>query len=88
MALSPSSSRLDPASISEPVSISAADPPLTVAASSGGTRLRLGSVFAASPSDPPVGGVDIMVVDTGAAQVLRVRYNDAGAMRVGDVALV
>ena len=88
MPLAPASSRIDPGAITEDVSITGADPPLTVAAESGGTRVRLGSVFAASPSDPPAGSVDFMVVDAGAAQVLRIRYNDGGVMKVGDVALV
>lgn len=51
-------------------------------------RLRLRGFYAASPADPPASQTDIMVVDTGAAQVLRVRYNDAGSIRVGDLALV
>lgn len=88
MALTPSSSRVNVAAITEDVTITGDDPPLTVAATSGGTRIRLGSVFAASPSDPPIGGVDLMVVDLGATQVLRVRYNDGGVVRVGDLALV
>jgi len=51
-------------------------------------RLRLRGWYAASPSDPPTDQTDIMIVDTGAAQVLRVRYNDAGTIRVGDLALI
>jgi predicted transcriptional regulator len=53
-----------------------------------GGRIRIIQVYAASPSDPNVGQADIIVVDTGAAQMLRVRYNDGGTIRVGDLPLV
>lgn len=51
-------------------------------------RLRLIGVYAASPADPPSGQVDIMAIDTGLAFVLRIRYNKAGVIKVGDLALV
>jgi hypothetical protein len=53
-----------------------------------GARLRLNKTYAASPSDPPAGETDIIVIEAGATQVLRVRYNDGGTMRVGDIPLV
>ena len=53
-----------------------------------GARVRLRYFYAASPADPPTDQADIMIIDTGAATVLRVRYNDAGAMKVGDLALI
>ncbi len=51
-------------------------------------RLRLSGFFAASPADPPASETDIIIVDVGATQVLRIRYNDAGVMKVGDLALI
>lgn len=59
-----------------------------IGASSALARLRFSGFYAASPSDPPASETDCIVVDTGAAQFFRVRYNDAGTMKVGDLALV
>lgn len=53
-----------------------------------GARLRLRYFYTASPADPPQDMADLMIVDTGAATLFRVRYNDAGTMKVGDLALV
>jgi hypothetical protein len=50
-------------------------------------RLRFNGVYAANPSNPPAGQGDIFILDTGAAQELRVRYNDGGIMRTGSIAL-
>lgn len=51
-------------------------------------RLRLRGFYAASPADPPADQTDIILVDNGVSPVLRIRYNDAGVLKVGDVALV
>ena len=51
-------------------------------------RMRLIGFYTSSPSDPPQNETDIILVDNGVSPVLRVRYNDAGTMKVGDLALV
>jgi len=51
-------------------------------------RLRLRGFYTASPANPPSDQCDIIVVDNGTSPVLRIRYNDAGVMKVGDIALV
>ena len=51
-------------------------------------RLRLRGFYTASPSDPPTNQCDIILVDNGVSPVFRVRYNDGGVMKVGDLALV
>lgn len=62
---------------------------VTIAGSSASlARFRLRGFYTASPADPPTNQCDIIVVDDGVSPVLRVRYNDAGVMKVGDVALV
>ncbi len=59
-----------------------------IGASAALARLRLRGFYTASPANPPVDQADIMIIDDGVSRVLRVRYNDAGVMRVGDLALV
>jgi len=51
-------------------------------------RLRLRGFYTASPSNPAADQTDLIVVDNGVSPVFRVRYNDAGVMKVGDLALV
>lgn len=52
-----------------------------------GARLRLRYFYAASPANPPQDMADLMIVDNGVTPVFRVRYNDAGVMKAGDLAL-
>lgn len=52
------------------------------------SRIRFRGFYTASPSNPPNDQADMMIIDTGAATLFRIRYNDAGVMKVGDVALV
>lgn len=51
-------------------------------------RLRLIGTYGDNPSNPPVGQVDFIIVDSGSSQVLRIRYNDGGVIKTGDLALV
>lgn len=60
----------------------------TFGASASLARLRLRGFYTSSPSNPPTNECDIIVIDDGVSPVMRFRYNDAGAMKVGDVALV
>ncbi len=50
--------------------------------------LKFGGIHAANPPDPAGSGeANIFIIDTGLAQSLRIRYNDGGTMREGNVAL-
>ena len=51
-------------------------------------RVRLRGFYAASPANPPTDQCDLIIVDNGVSPVFRVRYNDGGVMKVGDLALV
>src|SRR3990167_1373480 len=51
-------------------------------------RLRLRGFYTSSPANPPNDQADIIIVDNGVTPVLRVRYNDAGVMKVGDLTLI
>ncbi len=59
-------------------------------AGSGATaaRFRLRGFYTASPSDPPTDQADIIILDDGVNTLLRVRYNDAGTVKMGDLVLV
>lgn len=50
-------------------------------------RLRLRGFYTTSPSNPAADQTDFILVDNGVTPVLRVRYNDAGVMKSGDIAL-
>jgi hypothetical protein len=50
-------------------------------------KVHLAGSYGSNPTDPPAGSTQIMVIELGATQVLRIRYNDGGSVKTADISL-
>ena len=52
------------------------------------TVVRMNLAYTVNPANPPTNQAELIIIDSGASPVFRVRYNDAGTVVSGDLALV